>query len=90
MKLGIFKGFREWQSKIEQIASLGLPVDDFYLHLQKEAKELGGGRNEDEMRDVINTMAMCYAVGKYKTSFQDCLDKLKQREEKYEQRREHP
>jgi len=90
MKLGIFKGFRKWQSKIEEIAKLGLPVNDFYAHLEKEAKELSDGRNDDEMKDVINVIAMCYTVGKYKVSFEDCYNKLKLREEKYESKRQKP
>jgi predicted house-cleaning noncanonical NTP pyrophosphatase (MazG superfamily) len=90
MKLGIFKGFREWVEKIEEIKKLNLPVEDFYSHLEKEVKELVEGRNEDEMSDVMNLVGMCYMVGKYKTSFYDCLNKLKIREEKYEQRRQSP
>lgn len=84
MRLRVLKGFQEWSKKIEEIKKLNLPVDDFYSHLEKEVRELSEGRNEDEMRDVINVIGMCYVVGDYKVNFQDCLDKLKQREKKYE------
>lgn len=86
----ILDGFEEWSTKIEEIAQLGLPIEDFYTHLKKEIIELDEGRNEDEMIDVINCIAMLYAMGQYNITFKDCYDKLKAREKKYEQERQTP
>ena len=83
-------GFEEWEEKIKQIASLNLPMDDFYRHLRKEAAELEAGRNPDEMRDVLNLVAMIYVQGNYRVNFRDCLAKLKAREQKYETERRTP
>jgi len=86
----ILDGIELWSKKIDEIAQLGLPVEDFYTHLKKEVKELDEGRNEDEMIDVINCVAMLYTTSQYNVTFRDCYLKLKAREEKYEQRRETP
>ena len=86
----LLDGIELWSEKIDESAQLGLPVEDFYTHLKKEVIELDEGRNEDEMTDVINCIAMLYTASNYKVTFRDCYNKLKAREAKYEHRRETP
>jgi len=88
--IDLLDGVELWSKKIDEISQLGLPVEDFYTHLKKEVTELDEGRNEGEMIDVINCVAMLYTASQYKVTFRDCYNKLKVREEKYEQRRETP
>ena len=83
-------GFDMWAKKLEEIAALGLPAEDFYTHLKKEVVELDEGRNDGEMVDVINCLGMLIYTQGYRVDFYDCLAKLKAREEKYEKRRETP
>lgn len=83
-------GTEEWKEKIKDISELGLSKQDFYTHLRKEVNELLKDRNDDEMCDVINTLAMVYVIDDYDVSLRDCYDKLKRREEKYEIKREKP
>jgi len=86
----ILKGKKKWSKKLEEIKELGLPLEDFYTHLRKEVEELIEGRNNGEMVDVINTLGMLYVVGNYKVTLNDCYDKLKAREKKYEIERRTP
>jgi hypothetical protein len=83
-------GFDAWSRKLEEIAALGLSNEDFYTHLKKEVVELDEGRNDEEMVDVLNCVGMLIYSQGYRVDFQDCLAKLKAREEKYERRRETP
>lgn len=84
------EGAREWAVKIDAIAALDLPLEDFYTHLRKETLELEEGKNPEEMIDVLNCIGMLYAAGKFNVTLAECYQKLLSRERKYEQERQHP
>lgn len=83
-------GWEQWYEKLSEIKHLNLPIEDFYIHLQKEVNELRAGRNNEEMIDVINVLGMLYVVGNYDVTLRDCYLKLKKRAVKYEKEKQKP